>query len=346
LTIIVVLVVATGIALANLSSEPVTIINQKPERPYGWPLTWYWRGGEPILEKALPGQSYGTIRLEWPVSQYTMSGLLVNLVAWLAVVAVSAAACEWFVRRYRPSPTWRPQITTLIVLIIVSGSIVLANLSFDMSPSGSPRKALFGWPLIWYWHSVVGFMGGQVRAWDYSTAPLAGNLIAWVLMLALAATAWRWLLRRYRPRPRWSLRTMLAGIGLTAAACAWCAATINRAHEQDELIAWADAQNDAVIYVDRWGPKWLDLVGADPFRRQIVGVGLSIDVQDGGEEWFQRIARLPNLRYLDVAFYNLTQGAIAALGEMRHVRSLRIDSWCDDEDAEEIAHNCLWRPES
>jgi hypothetical protein len=51
LTLIVVVVVATGITLANLFSEPLTadsfdrIVTANPaiERAYGWPLTWYWR---------------------------------------------------------------------------------------------------------------------------------------------------------------------------------------------------------------------------------------------------------------------------------------------------------------
>lgn len=330
LTLIVVLVVTAGIALANLSSEPV-ITNQKPELPYGWPLIWYWRSWELVSEKALPGHSYSTNLLQWAVSRYSRSAFFTNLAAWLAIAAVATLACEWLVRRYRLRLCWQPRISTLIVLLIVAAPIALSNLSFDLPTDDSPSKALFGWPLIWYWHEVAGAGVGPIRVWNFSAARLAGSLAAWVLMLVVAGLVWEWLIRRLHPQMRWSLRTMLIAVGLAAFFCAWCAAARNRAREQDELIMWMKS-NDGIAYVERWGPKWLDLVGLDPYRRQIVGVAWSDTGVEGEEEYFTRIARLPHLRYLDAAFYAFTPDMAAALGDMRELRMLKLDFWGEEEE--------------
>ncbi|HEV7223529.1 MAG TPA: hypothetical protein VGN42_12560, partial [Pirellulales bacterium] len=303
LAILVSIFMGAGIALANLSSEPVTaeLLDAKtPERAYGWPLVWYWRGA-----RFVPGtiefdwNGVSPDRVLWPVSRYTSSSLIANLAIWLILLAASSVACERLLRRYRPRLYWRPRLTTLLALIVVSAPTLLANLSFDVvttrSWSDQPQRSLttasFGWPLTWYWHFVV---DSKVRGWDYGAGRLAANLGIWFLMLALVALIWEWWLRRYRPRLHWSLRTMLVMVAVAAGLCAWCAAARNRAQEEDALTALA---GDEVFYVERWGPKWLDLLGADPFRRRIVGAFLMSMQTEEDEEILERLARLPDLRF-------------------------------------------------
>ncbi|HEV3004961.1 MAG TPA: hypothetical protein VGX78_10895 [Pirellulales bacterium] len=188
-------------------------------------------------------------------------------------LVTSSVACEWLLRRYRPRLNWRPRVTTIFVLMIVSAPTLLANFSFDVVGTPSPpymmerwvTKASFGWPLTWYWCVLVNGKGlGLFRGWDYSAVRLAGNLVIWLLMFTVVGLTWEWRSRRYWPQLRWSLRTMLVAVGLVAVVCAWCAAARNRAQEQDALIALAGDHN---VWVERWGPKWLDLVGADRFRQ-------------------------------------------------------------------------------
>jgi len=123
---------------------------------------------------------------------------------------------------------------------------------------------------------------------------------------------------------------MLAVVGIFAVFCMWCVGLRNRANVQDSLMAaievggqgYPDGTVFGRVSLERWGPKWLDLVGADRFRRRIVGVLLRN--RDDIEERLKRIGRLPDLRHLDLEFHKWTPGMAATLGEMRQLRSLRI----------------------
>ena len=199
---------------------------------------------------------------------------------------------------------------------------------------GSYFNISYGWPLLWrqhvlgrgYWYSVVGEY--------YSAIRLAGNLAIWLTMLAAPAGLCEWLVRRYRPRVRFSLRTMLAVTGLAAALFAWCAATRNRANVQDPLIDAIKAHNGNVWY-ERWGehlgPKWLDLLGVERYRRRVVGVQLifwGADEDDDEREeqsLLSELKHLPHLRYLSLESNRLTPGIADALSKLRRLESLQID---------------------
>ena len=230
---------------------------------------------------------------------------------------------------------YRPRILTLIVLIVVAAPTTLANLSpSDLVTQGYSMKDVeYGWPLIWYWRNLAIKAGDTRGTWHvirYGWPRLAGNLAIWFVMLAAAGASCEWLVRRYRPRLRWSLRTMLAVVGIFAVFCMWCVGLRNRANVQDSLMAaievggqgYPDGTVFGRVSLERWGPKWLDLVGADRFRRRIVGVLLRN--RDDIEERLKRIGRLPDLRHLDLELHKWTPGMAATLGEMRQLRSLRI----------------------
>jgi len=274
------LAVAAAIALANLSSEAVTgdhikRIANGPERAYGWPLRWYWRIAEtvPGSIKPQPGSAPRSL-LQWPVARYSARNLIADLAIWLAVLTGAAAASRRLLRRYRPRLHWRPRMTTLVVLLAVAAPIVLANMSFEASLLAQPSwlqdgtlKAFFGWPLRWNWYFVAPFH--DVYGWDFSAACLAGNVLVWLATLVLAASAWEWLLRRYPPRFRFSLRTMFAATALVSLLCAWSISVWKRADEQDAFVASTQSVNN-YVGVQRWGPKWLGLVAPDRLRRRIV----------------------------------------------------------------------------
>jgi hypothetical protein len=108
-----------------------------------------------------------------------------------------------------------------------------------------------------------------------------------LIALVAAALAWQSILNRYQPRFRWSLKTMLVGVTLACALCASCVATRNRADKQDELISPPLIGH---VYFERWGPKWLDLLGAARFRRRIVAAWMN------GKSVTKVLVSLPDLR--------------------------------------------------
>lgn len=344
LTLLVLVIVGIGIALANLSSQPVTIdvINDtifkgKPaERVFGWPLIWCRQSRGPASAP------------RWPVSRYSASRLCANLSIWLAMLVAASAVCEWLLRLYRPRLRWRPRLTTLIVLTIVSALTVLANLSYDASPGPTNwEEFLYGWPLIWYrrinWSSIP---SAFYEEWDYSAAALGGNLVVWLLILVVTALSWERLMRRYRPPFRFSLRVMLLVVLLTGAFCAFWIKARNRSAGQEAVVRWLhpnDEQSagewfdaDDLIYVERRRPKWLDVVGAEPFCRYIVGIRVNVstlddDPKENGES-FKRLAHLSSLRFLDIepdchprAAREFTPDMAAILGEMRQLEMLNLE---------------------
>ena len=89
-------------------------------------------------------------------------------------------------------------------------------------------------------------------------------------------------------------------------------------------IAWSTPTR-GYVWVERWGPKWLDFIGVDPLRRCVVGAQL-YNVKHGqqeNEQHFQEIARLSELRDLDLNLETLTSDMAASLGSMRRLRIWR-----------------------
>jgi hypothetical protein len=251
---------------------------------------------------------------------------------------------------------------TLGVLTVVAGMLVLANLTEEIHRPGadaldagkgqlqfSVAKAgpvdpkdgdyggwslSYGWPLLWrqytLWFTRVSFP--SVLGECYSRGRLALNVVIWLVMLAVPGGACEWLLRRYRPRCRWSLRTMLAGIGVFAAICGWFIAARRTADVQDAVIGAKGSK----FWVVRSGPRWLGLLGADRYRRRIVGANVDLTVQLAGErepneddfksktELIARLGRLRDLQYLFIEVDGQTPGLAGALGKMRQLRALSI----------------------
>lgn len=123
---------------------------------------------------------------------------------------------------------------------------------------------------------------------------------------------------------------MLAAVGLAAALCGWFATAHNRSKMQDPVIASARG-----VWLDRWGPKWLDVAGADHLCRRIVGADLRIRKSESGmgrgevdgpmiEALLEPLRRLPDLQYLFIEFVRPTLATAAALGDMRQLRMLSI----------------------
>lgn len=139
---------------------------------------------------------------------------------------------------------------------------------------------------------------------------------------------------------------MLVAVGLMAALCGWFAMARQRADLQDSLIAAINGR----VWVERWGPKWLDLLGVDRLRRRVIGAELdSAEIDSEGdkalEEIFQRLRRLPNFQYLFIDVYCLTPGMAETLSDMPQLRRLSIgqrEGFCYDDNVEKrITHQCL-----
>ena len=248
---------------------------------------------------------------------------------------------------------YRPRALTLVVMAATGALLVLANLSEEVRP----RKAIpgppplnvklgfdlrepprswnelsayanmsFGWPLLWRQYVVYSMpYGAGVVGENYSAGRLAGNAIAWLLLLAAPAGVCEWLLRRYRPRLRFSLRTLLAATGLAAALCGWFVAARNRANVQDPLIAALEAHSGRVCFTTS-GPTWLEKVGADRFCRKIAGVELLIDADDGEDRrLLGELKQLPGLRYLALETNRLSPEIADGLKSLTELETLRID---------------------
>lgn len=322
-TLIMLVVVSTAIAVGNLSFE-YDAMSAEIERvgfnnlelSYGWPLDWYWRSADINL---------GSRSLQLLFSRYSPTKLATNMTVWLLTAATSVAACEWLLRRCKPHSFGRPRILTLIVLFAVAAPIVLANLSSGDCELNPPAdfQCSRGWPLAWYWQIHFGMDGPFPFVLSpCSPGRLAANLAMWLVGLAVPGLVCEWLTRRYRPRLRWSLRTMLAVIGLLALCAAWCASLRDRADAQDRLIADVDAMGGAVLEMERWGPKWLGLVVADRYLRRINYAR----VYDGGGrgDLLERLAHSPSLWSLELWLDNWNPEIAASLGNMRQLRTLRI----------------------
>lgn len=246
----------------------------------------------------------------------------------------------------------RPRVLTLVVLIVVGAVLVLANLSdevgmrFGSRPPMHPARGnaadlsfdvreplaedrshfagwnvSYGWPLLWRQYVFIGGYAAVVQGECRSTNRFAANLAMWLIMLAAPAAICEWLMRRYRPRLRWSLRTMLIAIGLAAACCGSFVTARDRAAIEDPLIA------DGRVWVESWGPHWLELLGADRLCRSVVGAEL-VQAHVGDErveDLLKRLAPLRDVQYVFVTVRRLTPGMVGAVRDMRRLRALDID---------------------
>jgi hypothetical protein len=82
-----------------------------------------------------------------------------------------------------------------------------------------------------------------------------------------------------------------------------------------ELEGWGEG-----VYLDRWGPRWLDLLGVDRLRRRVIGARLHLWDDEEGVELLTRVARLPHLHLLDLRYAELTPAASATLVGMKELR--------------------------
>lgn len=266
---------------------------------------------------------------------------------------------------------YRSRLWTVLLLIVIAALLGLANMSddicqrhqeawaspadlqFDVREVPDDRRGItwmtnvsYGWPLLWRQHVIAcSIAWANVQGECYSPGRLIGNALLWFVMMAVPTAVCEWLLRRYRPRLRWRLRTMLAAVGIMAALFGWFAAARNRADTQDALIAVCQKNRTrAGIWNERFGPKWLELVGAERFRRYVRGV----EFRDRGDDHesqavFNNLGQLPHLRYLFCEIRQLTPTMVNSLREMRGLRLLSMDAGnlpiCDDN--EQIWRDCL-----
>lgn len=227
----------------------------------------------------------------------------------------------------------RPRIVTVLVFLVAAAIIVLANLSFDITVGyGKARihSRSYGWPVVWHRLVLVNSIlpgGEQAIDWYPSIPRLLANLALWVVMLAALTGACEWLVRRYRPRPRWSLRALLVFVGLVAAGCGWYTKARNRAALQDPLIGLRGGYGVPLVFVERWGPKWLDLLGADRLRRRIVlASGWQLRATEPDDQRrFLRLSRLSDVRHISgFMVEELTPATAKALGDMTQLETLGI----------------------
>lgn len=253
---------------------------------------------------------------------------------------------------------YRPRVLTLVVFFVVAAVLVLANLSTEISGVEDRNLPLSpylvklsgGWPLTWHRYIILSSPGpAGTIGWQYSARRLAANLAISLVMVAAPVSACEWLLRRHRPRLRWSLWTMLVAVALIAAFCGWFAAARRRASLQDPIIG-ATKSSDSRVVLERWGPQWLRFLGADPYRRYIVGANFYKGYSSGGladeevEVHLRRLSQLPALRYLVLEVDRLTPAMTSVLKDMRQLRVLSVaqrEGWTDDPHPDRISHQCL-----
>lgn len=240
---------------------------------------------------------------------------------------------------------YRPRVLTLVVVFLVGAVLALANLTWEMTYDPQPYRrgvahgrTVYGWPLIWHWDnfgvSAVSGFGGKVDS-EYSAARLVVNVAVWLLMTIAPAATCEWLLRRYRPRLRWSLRTMLFTVAVVAVLCGLFATARNRAETQDALIAKMAARGGENVWVERWGPKWLDFLGVDHFRRHFVGANMLAGYGEDEKHQddlvvFDGLSRSPELQFLHIKVLHCTPDMSDRLSRMQtpNLQNLALELDC------------------
>ena len=274
------------------------------ERPFGWPFTWYWRSRRPISAP------------RWPGWRYDGAWLSADLAIWMAMLAMTFMALEWFFRRSGHQFYRRPSVVAVVFVSGIALFTTLANISVRVSRGPHPGETFsYGWPVEWcwrlHWSSIP---AASYEEWGFSAFALARNIATWLLVLVATSWASAWLTSRFRPRFAWSVRVMLIVVALACVLCAFLSSARYRASEQDAIVAgfdpgyersardWADV-ND-FVYAEYRGPEWLDVIGAERLRRYIVGIRVNSKYSGNEAEQngrlFNRLARLRGLRFVDV----------------------------------------------
>ncbi len=273
----------------------------------------------------------------WGLSRFTCyrpRALTLLLLATLGALLFLTNQTEEFGVRRVPAKNYPAYKLRRVAVGLSPSTSVNLSLDFDVrkpvekGQSNGIACMSYGWPLLWRQYLIVSGLATFVVGEVYSGGRLAANAAIWLVMLVTPAAVCEWLLRRYRPRLRFSLRTLLAATAFGAALCGWFAAARNRANIQDALISAMDARPD-LVWVERWGPKWFDLVGGESFRRCIIGAQIrAVGGQEGerdGKRLLSELKRLPDLRYLSFEAEHLTPEIARAFGSLRRLESLSLE---------------------
>ena len=234
--------------------------------------------------------------------------------------------------KFRRSSRYRPRMLTLVLLVVILTSLVLSNFAPEWA---TPNRIQYGWPLHWHWHEIVFTpVVALLGDWHYSALRLAVDGTIWLLLVAAAGGACEWLLRRYPLRPRFNLRTLLLGIAVFSGCCAFFAAARQRADSQDAILAMAEASS-GTVYFKRVGPRWLDLVGADRFRRRITGIELDLcdEEEQANCQRLTRLLDLRRLRFLGIEFdpygggeqERVMNDLLVVVGKLTQLEELRLE---------------------
>jgi hypothetical protein len=250
---------------------------------------------------------------------------------------------------------YRPRVLTLCLVCVVAALITLANFNVEATPRRAPppkspqdfdltepdeayrerwpqgwplRNLSYGWPLRWGQYVFIGsFRPDLIFGECSSTGRLVADVAIWLAMLIAPAAACEWLVRRFRPRPNWSLRTMLAGMGIIGCGLGWFASARSVADLQDAIIHRADD-----VWVEHRGPEWVEAIEAGRYRRFIIGASADIgnfppdeEERQGNQQFLKRLGALHYLRYLKLDNMTLTGEIATSLKPMRQLRMLDID---------------------
>jgi hypothetical protein len=223
---------------------------------------------------------------------------------------------------------------TLLVVSLTTALLTLSNLSYVLRRQAG--SVIFchnhGWPLVWYRAVYADVVSG----WQIHRTKLALNAAVWLLMLVAAAGVCEWLLRRYRPKLRWSLRTMLVVTALAAAFCGWFTVASRRARQHDEIVALFYGTGRLAgghsvgkhLWIERWGPRWLDLFGAERYCQRVAGASLPAERDDQWtEDVLNRLKDLSGLQLFYLESDQLSPAAAESLNAMRQLRILSVSQW-------------------
>ncbi|HEX7378712.1 MAG TPA: hypothetical protein VF278_16445 [Pirellulales bacterium] len=227
-------------------------------------------------------------------------------------------------RKLQAFSRYRPRFLTLLVLLLTATLLVLSNLSY----AGDPRWGYYnyGWPMVW-WRMIVAISAVH----QVHRLRLAMDVAIWLLILVATGGVCEWLLRRYRPRLRWSLRTMLVVTALVAACCGWFSVASRRARQQGEIWVLLQAQQvfeGGSVWIERWGPRWLGFFGLERYFQQLAGA--IVKGRACGELILPRLQEVPTLRLLYLHVDQMPPAMIEPLSAMRQLRILSVTQWAPD----------------
>jgi hypothetical protein len=138
---------------------------------------------------------------------------------------------------------------------------------------------------------------------------------------------------------------VFVAVGLAGLFCTLCIELRNRADEQDALI---ERLHETSVYVERWGPEWLEVVGAGRFRRRITGADVGFNCieskMENNADTLRRLARLPGLQFLDLRAYryrgpfSFTSDMAKEFDNFRQLRLLNLDLSNDNDGNQILTH--------